>query len=111
MPPSIKTIIEGNPQVFKAELDPNNHIWLEQIPDFAAYKKGIKLDVKPGSTPVANYSTRPVPLHYVNLAHKLYQDLIDQKVVRKVLPNETCNWVSPLCIVVKPSSSPANPQL
>ena len=44
-------------------------------------------------------------------ANKLYQDLIDQKVVRHILPNEVCEWVSPSRVIIKPSSTIARPQL
>ena len=72
LPPRIKAIIEGNPQVCKSELEPDDCINLAWIPGFAIYEKVIKLDIKVGSKPVANYSTRPVPLHYSEPAHKLY---------------------------------------
>ena len=93
----------NNPEVFKLELDPSDHIKLAKIPRYEEYDKGIKIDIQPGMKPVANYSMRSLPLHYAELAQKLYQDLIDQKVARAVLPNEKCEWVSPSRVIVKPS--------
>ena len=52
-----------NPKVFKSDLDPSDHINLAKIPGYGGYDEGIKINVEPGATPVANHSLRQVPLH------------------------------------------------
>ena len=95
IPEAIKTIVLEHPKVFKADLDPTDHIDLAKIPGYSKYEEGIKIEVQPDAKPVANHSMRQAPLHYAGRINEMYQRLVDQEVVRKVLPNEVCEWVSP----------------
>ena len=94
LPPVIKTIVEENLKVFKSDLEPSDCIDLAQIPGYEGYEKGIKLDIIPGVKHVANHSKRQVLLHYAAPAHKMYQDLIDQEVVRKFYLMKNVNGYS-----------------
>ena len=95
IPDTIKNIVLEHPKVFKTDLDPTDHIDLVKIPGYSKYEEGIKIEVQPDAKPVANHSMRQVPLHYAGRINEMYQKLVDQEVVRKVLPNEVCEWVSP----------------
>ena len=83
-------MVSENPKVFKSNLDPSDCIDLAKLPGYGGYNERIKIDVQANAKPVANHSPHQVPLHYMKPANKLYQDLIDQKVVRHVLPNKVC---------------------
>ena len=111
LPESIKKMVQSSKDVFKDSLDKNDFIKIELLPGHADHKGGVKIDVDPSVTPTANRSTRTVPLNYEDHALHMYGDLIDRGVVRRVLPNEKCDWISPSRIIVKPSSTPSNPQL
>jgi len=111
IPESIKKIVLDHPKVFKSELDPTDHIDLAKLPGYAGYEEGIKIEIQPGAKPVANHHLRSSPLHYADKITAMYQTLVDQKVVRKVLPNEVCEWVSPSRVVIKPALTVENPQL
>merc|ERR1712082_271669 len=111
IPESVKKIVSEHPKVFKADLDPSDHIDLAKIPGYNKYEEGIKIEVQPGTKPVANHTMRQVPLHYAGQINGMYQELVDQEVVRKVLPNEVCEWVSPSRVVIKTSSTVEDPQL
>jgi hypothetical protein len=111
IPQPIKKIILDHPKVFKADLDPSDHILLSKIPGYNDYEEGIKIEVEPDAKPIANHTMRQIPMHYSGKINRMYQELVDQEVVRKVLPNEECQWVSPSRVVVKTSSTVENPQL
>jgi hypothetical protein len=79
-----------NPRVFKSDLDSSDFIDLAKLPGYGRYNEGIKIDLQTNMKPIANNSLCQVSLPYMKPANKLYQDMIDQKVVRHILPNEVC---------------------
>jgi hypothetical protein len=64
LPPSFRKLVDNNRDVFKDTLSKDDFIKVELLPGYAGHEHGVKIDIDSSVKPIANRSTRAVPLLY-----------------------------------------------
>ena len=92
MPEDFKKIFEEFDDCMADHLLPHNRMRAPPL-DFK---------VKPGTIPYKTYAARPIPIHMLKPARKLWDKMIEAKVIRVLAPNESSEWLSNGFFVPKP---------